>query len=63
MTFQYRAVLSPCIGICTIDDDGFCKGCHRTRDEIAHWPLMNDDARLRLMEDVLPRRAAGRKPA
>ena len=63
MTFQYRAVLSPCIGICTIDDDGFCKACHRPGDEIAHWPLMNDDARLRLMEDVLPRRAAGRKPA
>ena len=63
MNTPLRAVLSPCIGICTIDDDGFCKGCHRTGDEIAHWPLMNDDARLRLMEDVLPRRAAGRKPA
>ena len=63
MTFQYRAVLSPCIGVCTIDEDGLCGGCHRTGDEIAAWPLMNDDARLRLMEEVLPRRAAARESA
>jgi predicted Fe-S protein YdhL (DUF1289 family) len=60
MTFQYRAVLSPCIGICSIDDDGLCGGCHRTGDEIAAWALMNDDVRLRFMEDVLPQRAAKR---
>ena len=60
MTFQYRAVLSPCIGICSIYDDGLCGGCHRTGDEIAAWSLMNDDVRLRLMEDVLPQRAAKR---
>lgn len=60
MTFQYRAVLSPCIGICSIDDDGLCAGCLRTGDEIAAWSLMNDDVRLRLMEDVLPQRAAKR---
>ncbi len=58
MTCQYRAVLSPCIGICNIDDDGLCAGCHRTGDEIAAWSAMNDDVRLRLMEDVLPQRAA-----
>ena len=63
MTYQFRAVLSPCIGICNIDDDGLGAGCHRTGDEIAAWPLMNDDVRLRLMEDVLPRRAAQRGPA
>jgi len=60
MTFQYRAVLSPCIGICSIDDDGLCAGCLRTGDEIAAWSLMNDDVRLRLMEDVLPQRSAKR---
>jgi predicted Fe-S protein YdhL (DUF1289 family) len=56
-------VLSPCIGICSIDDDGLCAGCHRTGDEIARWSLMNDDARLRLMEDVLPLRAVQRGDA
>ena len=60
---HYRAVLSPCVGVCAIDDDGLCAGCHRTGDEIARWPMMNDDARLRLMEDVLPMRAAQRGDA
>jgi hypothetical protein len=61
MSFQYRAVLSPCIGTCAIDDDGLCAGCHRTGDEIAAWPSMGDAVRLRLMEEVLPRRAAERE--
>lgn len=60
MTYQYRAVLSPCIGICNIDDDGLCAGCHRTGAEIAHWPVMNDDNRLRMLDEVLPQRAAHR---
>ncbi|WP_251044433.1 MULTISPECIES: DUF1289 domain-containing protein [unclassified Lysobacter] len=55
----FRAVLSPCIGVCQLRDDGLCMGCHRTTAEIARWSQMNDDERLRLMEDVLPKREAG----
>lgn len=58
MTAVYRAVLSPCIGICNLGDDGLCEGCHRTPSEIADWLYMNDDQRLRLMENVLPLREA-----
>lgn len=56
----YRAVLSPCIGICALGDDGYCLGCHRTGTEIAGWLQMGDDERLRLMETVLPQREAAR---
>jgi uncharacterized protein len=55
----YRAVLSPCIGICTMGDAGLCQGCLRTGDEIARWSQMGDDERLRLMEHVLPTRECG----
>ena len=54
MNTAFRAVLSPCIGVCTLDDDGLCEGCLRTTSEIARWSQMNDDERLRLMEHVLP---------
>ena len=57
---SFRAVLSPCVGICSLDDDGLCEGCHRTASEISRWPQMNDDQRLRLMERVLPLREARR---
>jgi 8-oxo-dGTP pyrophosphatase MutT (NUDIX family)/predicted Fe-S protein YdhL (DUF1289 family) len=51
-----RSILSPCIGTCTIGDDGLCDGCLRTPAEIAAWPPMGDDARKALMER-LPERA------
>ena len=60
MNSAFRAVLSPCVGVCALDDDGLCLGCHRTSAEIARWIQMNDDERLRLMEDVLPNRESRR---
>jgi uncharacterized protein len=33
---------SPCINLCTMDDeDRYCLGCHRTLDEIALWPSLD----------------------
>jgi predicted Fe-S protein YdhL (DUF1289 family) len=56
----FRAVLSPCIGVCALDADGLCEGCHRTSAEIARWSQMGDDERLHIMESVLPAREATR---
>jgi predicted Fe-S protein YdhL (DUF1289 family) len=28
---------SPCINICSLDEDGICRGCYRTLAEIAAW--------------------------
>ncbi len=58
-----RAMLSPCIGICTVDAAGVCEGCLRTLDEIARWSTMGDAERLRVMDDVLPAREAARDGA
>lgn len=58
MTF--RAVLSPCTGVCTLDEHGVCHGCLRTSAEIVRWLQMSDDERLHLMETVLPEREARR---
>lgn len=54
------AVLSPCVGICCLDNHGLCEGCHRSAEEIARWLQMNDEQRLHLMETVLPQREAQR---
>ena len=56
-----RAVLSPCIGICNLDEKGYCEGCHRNTDEIANWVAYSDDERLRIMNEVLVQRARERK--
>lgn len=49
-------ILTPCIGVCTLSEEGLCHGCFRTGAEIARWLQMHDDERLRLMETVLPER-------
>lgn len=28
---------SPCINVCSLDEQGYCRGCLRSRDEIATW--------------------------
>ncbi len=58
MSDLFRAVLSPCTGVCTLDDAGLCRGCRRTGDEIAAWTRLDDAARLHLMDVVLPARPA-----
>jgi predicted Fe-S protein YdhL (DUF1289 family) len=53
-------VLTPCIGVCTLDSAGCCDGCFRTGDEIAGWLSMHDAQRLHMMDVVLPAREAER---
>jgi predicted Fe-S protein YdhL (DUF1289 family) len=48
------------VGVCALDEQGLCEGCHRSAGEIARWIHMNDDQRLHLMEQVLPLREARR---
>ena len=60
MSSVVRAVPSPCIGVCMLDEARCCLGCHRTVDEIAHWLQMDDAQRLHLMDVVLPEREAAR---
>ena len=52
----YPLPLTPCIGICRLDDSGYCVGCRRSLDEIARWGTMSDTERLRCMREVLPKR-------
>lgn len=61
MNTAFRAVLSPCTGICTMGGNGLCEGCFRTTSEITRWSQMSDDERLQLMESVLPGRELDRE--
>lgn len=54
------AILTPCIGICTLDAAGYCEGCFRTSEEIGSWSTMTDAQRRRLMDEVLPVRESAR---
>ncbi len=34
-------VPSPCIGVCSSDERGYCKGCMRNRDERFTWQTLS----------------------
>jgi uncharacterized protein len=49
---------TPCISVCDIDlPTGLCRGCGRTRNEIAGWRSFSPDERRRIMAE-LPARMA-----
>ena len=46
---------SPCISICTLDDNDVCMGCLRTLDEIVDWTMLSDDEKRGVLERVAQR--------
>ncbi len=55
------AVPSPCVSVCRIDPaTGWCEGCLRTIDEIAHWGLLDNGEKLAVWAELRLRREAPR---
>lgn len=53
-------ILSPCVNICEMGDDGLCDGCLRTLDEIGGWMVMSPEMRRHVMETLIPARESTR---
>ncbi|EGR1513914.1 DUF1289 domain-containing protein [Vibrio vulnificus] len=34
---EFFTVPSPCVGVCSVDDKGYCNGCMRKREERFNW--------------------------
>lgn len=34
---EFFEIPSPCIGVCEVNNKGFCKGCFRSREERLYW--------------------------
>jgi len=49
-------VVSPCTGVCALDNHDVCVGCFRSRDEIAGWIRMTDVERLAVVATLDKRR-------
>ncbi|HET9679336.1 MAG TPA: DUF1289 domain-containing protein [Gammaproteobacteria bacterium] len=50
------AACSPCVNICELNAQDYCRGCARSRTEIALWGTMNADERRIVLAD-LPHRS------
>ena len=41
-----KAKYSPCIKVCTYDDEGYCLGCQRTEEEVSTWRHRTEEQQL-----------------
>ena len=40
---EFFSIPSPCVGVCQVNERGYCKGCMRSRDERFNWQKMTAD--------------------
>lgn len=50
--------LSPCILICTLDEDKSCLGCGRSLEQISSWALMTKDEQWAVIDELAARAPA-----
>ena len=48
--------MSPCISICTLDENNQCMGCLRTLEEIKGWHVLDPSAQWTLIDELAERR-------
>ena len=46
----YLQMITPCVGLCKMDQHAICIGCSRSLQEIAQWTIMTDQERQEIMD-------------
>ncbi|CDT68446.1 hypothetical protein VCR15J2_470591 [Vibrio coralliirubri] len=47
---EFFQVPSPCVGVCSSDDKGYCNGCMRKREERFNWMSMTASEQLHVIK-------------
>ena len=48
-----KTVVSPCIQVCTYEEEEeFCIGCHRTKQELQNWWIMTREQKLEVLKKL-----------
>ena len=45
--------LSPCVLVCTLDEDQVCLGCRRSLEQISGWALMTKDEQWAVIDQLV----------
>ncbi len=51
-------IISPCIGVCQLNQHDYCIGCLRHTDEIALWASADNEKRMVILQELKQRRRA-----
>ncbi len=47
---EFFTVPNPCVGVCTVDEKGYCRGCMRKREERFQWLEMTPAQQLHVIK-------------
>ncbi|WP_117234804.1 DUF1289 domain-containing protein [Vibrio maerlii] len=47
---EFFKVPNPCVGVCSVDDKGYCKGCMRKREERFNWMSFTPAEQLHIIK-------------
>lgn len=50
-----HTIASPCVRLCTLDEQNICVGCWRSLDEIKQWSVVNDGIRQKILTNCQER--------
>lgn len=53
MSLKKLSIPSPCNKICVRTQDGHCKGCLRTMNELTYWRTYSDSQRIEVWQRIL----------
>lgn len=51
-----KSKYTPCIKVCTYDEQGYCLGCSRTKEEIQGWRHRTEEQQLAGIEMLRDRK-------
>lgn len=46
---EFFEIPSPCIGVCQVNNKGYCKGCFRSRDERVYWHQVDNAVKQQIL--------------
>lgn len=49
---ETNVIISPCVGICALDENDVCVGCFRTGEEISEWGGMSNVEKRSVLASV-----------
>ncbi|MGR5244335.1 DUF1289 domain-containing protein [Vibrio sp. PNB23_22_6] len=47
---EFFSIPSPCVGVCSSDEKGYCHGCMRNRDERFNWLSLTSAQQLHVIK-------------
>lgn len=54
---EFFDIPSPCIGVCEVNNRGYCKGCLRSRDERLYWLQLSNTQKREVVRLCQQRKA------